>query len=264
MTEFADIFDAGSPRPAPEALDKVQEDVISTLTATSTSDPDTFQNWTSRPDILLWCQRVSAASLGRIDDGWASRVLSDSPTVAALLSSEARRREFASSDGEPLTHAEAEFVRESVTDTIEPAFRQALRDVSRWAGEYNEDGGQPPDPTSQRKLAMRPVLDHAVEQHEAVLEDAIAGFNSRREIRRWSKRVIRVTDGIMDDTFSRTARYSPLWHGALTGGEETLETRVQLLATRVFPYLNAAVRLVASEAGEAQDAETEKTTVPTG
>lgn len=259
MTDFS--TDAGSPRPAPEALDDRQEKVLSALSETA---GEQFVNWSTRGEVLLWCQKVSAASLGRVDDGWAARVLSDSSTLAALLSSEGRRREFANATADPLSHEEARFVRENVTDTIEPAFRQALRDVSKWAGEYNEDDGPAPDPKSQQHLAMRPVLDHAADQHETVLEDGLSGFSNRRQIRRWSKRVVRVTDGIIDDSFSRTARYSPLWHGALVGGEETREARVQLLATRVYPYLNAAVRLVASEAGEAQAAEIEKSTVPTG
>lgn len=207
-------------------------------------------------DVLLWQHAVSAATLGQVETGWLSAVVTNRWQLATMLGDGGRREEITPNPPSPES-ARSERLR-TFQHHLMPAFNDAQSILRERAGDYS-DAGAVEDVDGQQFVAMRPRLhQRAVDQHE-VLRWAV-GFGDRpltthEDVLLWASELQDATDGYLPDGFvdQVTARLGH-WRDALLS-EGVGCWLLSLLAADVLPVMNEAL-------GDAGDRSNEKSQTP--
>lgn len=207
-----------------------------------------------RREILLWQHAVATVSAGQVDDDWHRKILSDRWRTAALLSDPAARDRMAE---HPPTAEHARSERQDIVqEDLIPAFRSALGQIRKWAGDYTDTAEGINGTDRQRFIGMRPRLHQlAVVQHRVLRRaldeaDDHPPIQSREDVLEWVDAVVFATSGLVSDTFVRdvTAPLGEWWRPLTQDRGTVLEL---LLVSDVLPPMNRALRDAAERAEEA-------------
>lgn len=207
----------------------------------------------SRRDLVVWCHKASARTLGQLPDEWAVRLLSSRYRTAALLDDPRERDRI--TDRAP-DEARARLERRLVgSDRLLASYTDAMQLLASQADEYQEtdvDGELGP----QKWLAMRPTLDDLVSRQRGALERVLGldddypdGLASLDEVDTWVRAVVRATRGD-EDGLTHKAMWSPYWRELLLGPPDSPMLHLEL-ADVVLAAMNRQLRTVATGSTEA-------------
>lgn len=213
--------------------------------------------FSGRKAIFLWQHRAGALTIGRIHDGWYSSILSQRWDTAALLDDPELRESMCSNP--PTDRTARKYRYDIIQNDLIPGFQKALSVARKLAVDYSEAEDRAPVADRQRYIFMRPQLDDLYETQREVLLWALgrtAGLEDRQPITgregliEWADETIYATNGLIEPGFAaRVATPASEWWGPLTRSRgPTLEL---LLANRVLPEFNRAIRDAADRAKEA-------------
>lgn len=197
----------------------------------------------SREEILLWLHSVAAVTAGNIDTAWVQEFVRDRWNVAACLRDSALRESMSEN---PPNQRQAESAREDIIkEFVAPAYRAALSDIQRNAGDYTLDDDGVSDVENQRFIGLRPrVHQWAAEQNRLLrwtLGESDRPISSQSDLNNWEREADTWTRG-----FHELLDYSPTdfrseWWAELTH-DGTSYLMELLIADELLPAMAAALR----------------------
>lgn len=225
-------------RPALVSLTADQREVIDEL----------VDGFDSRGEVLVWGQKTSVRTLGRLDDRFFRAVAMRPDVLDAFCGDEDRHR-----------FRRGMMADRKLTEAMHDAYHSLRKQAHEYLDEFDE--GYQPNPEEQEFIAMRPSLTEQDALQRQCVQQALDGFGDRDSVRQWVHKLREATEGTIPPEFVRVACYLPTAYRPLVGDyDDELKNRVSretLVAKFVLPYCNAGVRSLHSGAGEqAQDVST--------
>lgn len=203
----------------------------------------------SRHELLVWSHVAAAISVGRIPDGWFSRLINDQWTVAACLDSPSQRRQLCGETAPSPSEARTERTR-IIQDILSPAFQKAVDVIRAQSNDFTDEQDGVRHTDRQRFIAMRPRLhQRVVDQHRALRAPFGEGVRSQADAVEWADEVAYAASGHLPRDFTATV-CNPMsqWWTALAN--EQTAVLDSMLAEDVLPAWNSALRTASSNAEE--------------
>jgi len=203
----------------------------------------------SRHELLVWSHVAAAISVGRIPDGWFSRLINDQWTVAACLDSPSHRRQLCGETAPSPSEAGTERTR-IIQDVLSPAFQKAVDVIRAQSNDFTDEQDGVRHTDRQRFIAMRPRLhQRVVDQHRALRAPFGEGVRSQADAVEWADEVAYAASGHLPRDFTATV-CNPMsqWWTALAN--EQTAVLDSMLAEDVLPAWNSALRTASSNAEE--------------
>jgi len=217
-----------------------------------------------RRELLEWSQRAIVATLGELEEEWATDLAMSRSDLSVVITSD--RRNAWVDDEPPTPSAAATYRRALAAEDLVPAFRAAYRKM-RWnAVEYvnDDDDDLQPDPSIQKHPAMRPALSEMSERQEWALERVLDGFDDQDQLMSWVLRAVEASHGELDgdlaaDLYSETHTRRIL---VLDGDDHQHGPffRESFAAVTLLPAFCRAARQLSERAGELVEQEKKEIT----
>ncbi len=233
-------------RPALAKLADDQHDVLLGL----------LEGFDDRRALLEWAQDAIVATLGELEEEWATELAMSRSDLAVVITSD-RRDEWVDEDREPPELGKAKMYRRALAaEDLVPAFRSAYRKM-RWnAVEYvnDDDDELQPDPSIQRHPAMRPALSEMAQRQEWALGRALDGFRDQDQLMSWVLRAVEASHGELEGELA-TDLYSETHTRRMLVVEPSDHKHGQFFresfaATTLLPAYTRAARKLSEKAGE--------------
>jgi len=204
----------------------------------------------SRHELLVWSHVAAAISVGRVPDGWFSRLINDQWTVAACMDSHEKREALCGDTAPSPSEARTERTR-IIQDVLSPAFQKAVDVIRAQSNDFTDEQDGVRHTDRQRFIAMRPRLhQRVVDQHRALREPfGETGVRSQADAVEWADEVAYAASGHLPRDFtSQVCNPMSQWWTALAN--EQTSVLDSMLAEDVLPAWNSALRTASSNAEE--------------
>jgi len=217
-----------------------------------------------RRELLEWSQRAIVATLGELEEEWATDLAMSRSDLSVLITSE--RRQAWVEDEPPRSSTAATYRRALAAEDLVPAFRSAFRKMRWSAVEYvnDDDDSLQPDPSIQKHPAMRPALSEMSDRQEWSLERLLEGFDDQDQLMSWVLRTVEASHGEVDgelaaDLYNETHTRRML---VVDGDDQEHGPffRESLAAVTLLPAFTRAARKLSERAGELVEQENKEIT----
>lgn len=208
-----------------------------------------------RDRILIWSVETISITMGEVAHDFYRRLYSEGSTRRLLLGELT----------EPDAVGAGERARERmVAEYLQPAFRSAYKSVRWRALEYvGPETDDPPDPSRQKALAMRPGYQELVERQRRAVREFVGGVEDEEALREWVHRLDLAAHGEVPDGIRTRMQREDVTRKLATGGADGLsaeameEARRRFVAEFLLEPFNRAARQLRPHAKEEDDEATE-------
>jgi len=216
----------------------------------------------SRREVVEWCHAVDVVSAGQTPSTWHSELIEDRWRVACFVADASLRDAIAPNAPERASTRKS-VRRETIRETLLPAFRSATKLLRNRVGEFSDTDGVE-GAERMEYIAGRPRLhQRAIEQHRLLRRTLREPPRTEAAVLDWAEDVIAATEGHAPETFVEDVldRHGEWWFSLTNGPSVQLEW---LLADDVFPAMNTLLSILAQDANEIADVAPQRREAPSG